>query len=49
MKEYNIQRSNWLLLSFCILLPFFIILIVAIIKVTEMRLLCSAESMKYEG
>nr|XP_023418599.1 disintegrin and metalloproteinase domain-containing protein 18 [Cavia porcellus] len=50
IKEvYNIQRSNWLLLSFCILLPFFIILIVAIIKVTEMRLLCSAESMKYEG
>ncbi|ELK08742.1 Disintegrin and metalloproteinase domain-containing protein 18, partial [Pteropus alecto] len=48
-KGYNIQRNNWLILSFYIALPFFIIFTIMIIKRNEMRKSCSRENTEYEG
>nr|KAF6427066.1 ADAM metallopeptidase domain 18 [Rousettus aegyptiacus] len=48
-KGYNIQQNNWLILSFYIALPFFIIFIIMIIKRNEMRKSCNRENTEYEG
>uniref|UniRef100_A0A8C0DQE0 ADAM metallopeptidase domain 18 n=1 Tax=Balaenoptera musculus TaxID=9771 RepID=A0A8C0DQE0_BALMU len=47
-KGYN-AHQNWLILSFYIVLPFFIIFTIMIMKRNEMRKSCNKESVEYEG
>ncbi|XP_061260535.1 disintegrin and metalloproteinase domain-containing protein 18-like isoform X2 [Bos javanicus] len=47
-KGYN-THQNWLILSFYIFLPFFIIFTIMIMKRNEMRKSCNKESVEYEG
>uniref|UniRef100_A0A286ZN86 ADAM metallopeptidase domain 18 n=2 Tax=Sus scrofa TaxID=9823 RepID=A0A286ZN86_PIG len=48
-KAYNTHQGNWLILSFYISLPFFIIFIFMIMKRNEMRRSCNKENAEYEG
>uniref|UniRef100_A0A8C6AND0 ADAM metallopeptidase domain 18 n=1 Tax=Monodon monoceros TaxID=40151 RepID=A0A8C6AND0_MONMO len=47
-KGYN-AHQNWFILSFYIVLPFFIIFTIMIMKRNEMRKSCNKESAEYEG
>ncbi|XP_023573055.1 disintegrin and metalloproteinase domain-containing protein 18 [Octodon degus] len=50
IKEgYNMQRSNWIILNFCIFLPLIMLAIIGILRITEIRNSCIAENPKYEG
>uniref|UniRef100_A0A8C3WP32 ADAM metallopeptidase domain 18 n=1 Tax=Catagonus wagneri TaxID=51154 RepID=A0A8C3WP32_9CETA len=48
-KGYSTHRSNWLILSFYIALPFFIIFTFMIMKRNEMRQSYNKENAEYEG
>ncbi|KAG8512506.1 Disintegrin and metalloproteinase domain-containing protein 18 [Galemys pyrenaicus] len=48
-KGYNAHLSNWLILSFYIVLPFFIIFIVMIMKLNEVKISCKRVNAEYEG
>nr|XP_008272155.1 disintegrin and metalloproteinase domain-containing protein 18 isoform X1 [Oryctolagus cuniculus] len=48
-KDYNTHQNNWLILSFYIFLPFFMIFIIAIIRRNEVRKSCDKENREREG
>ncbi|XP_037382007.1 disintegrin and metalloproteinase domain-containing protein 18-like isoform X2 [Talpa occidentalis] len=48
-KGYPGHLNNWLILSFYIVLPFFIIFIVVIMKRNEMKISCKRENTECEG
>nr|XP_031547407.1 disintegrin and metalloproteinase domain-containing protein 18-like isoform X1 [Vicugna pacos] len=48
-KGYKTHQSNWLTLSFYIVLPFLICFTTMIIKRNEMRKVCNRENAEYEG
>uniref|UniRef100_A0A8D2JQN2 Disintegrin and metalloproteinase domain-containing protein 2 n=1 Tax=Sciurus vulgaris TaxID=55149 RepID=A0A8D2JQN2_SCIVU len=48
-KGYNAHRYNWLILSFYIILPFFITFTLVIMKRNEMRKSGNRENTEYEG
>ncbi|KAB1257759.1 Disintegrin and metalloproteinase domain-containing protein 18 [Camelus dromedarius] len=48
-KGYKTHQSNWLTLSFYIVLPFFVFFTTMIIKRNEMRKVCNRENAEYEG
>ncbi|KAF6083636.1 ADAM metallopeptidase domain 18 [Phyllostomus discolor] len=48
-KDHDAHQYNWIILSFYIALPFLIIFIMIVKKLSEVRKSCNRENAKYEG